>query len=187
MTDSESLANHFLIAMPALADPNFSHTVTYICEHTDEGAMGLIINRVLEISMADIYEQLDIEPEAEVDATQPVYQGGPVQHNRGFVLHEPLGQWESSMAITETMAVSTSKDIMQAMAHNRGPERSILALGYAGWGPGQLEQEMADNAWLSGPADSDIIFNKPVSERWHAAARLLGVDIEAISDQAGHA
>ncbi|MBE9515537.1 MAG: YqgE/AlgH family protein [Proteobacteria bacterium] len=187
MSDFESLANHFLIAMPALADPNFSHTVIFICEHTDEGAMGLTINRTMELSMTDIYEQLEIDPDAGVNTTQPVYQGGPVQHNRGFVLHEPLGQWESSMTITETMAISTSKDIMLAMAHNKGPERSILALGYAGWGPGQLEQEMVENAWLSGPADSQIIFDMPIEKRWHAAARLLGVDIDAISDQSGHA
>lgn len=187
MSDFESLANHFLIAMPALADPNFSHTVIFICEHTDEGAMGLTINRTMDLSMTDIYEQLEIDPDAGVNTTLPVYQGGPVQHNRGFVLHEPLGQWQSSMTITETMAISTSKDIMLAMAHNQGPERSILALGYAGWGPGQLEQEMAENAWLSGPADNQIIFDMPIEKRWHAAARLLGVDIEAISDQAGHA
>ncbi|MDH5632274.1 MAG: YqgE/AlgH family protein [Gammaproteobacteria bacterium] len=187
MPEFESLANHFLIAMPGLADPNFSRTVTYICEHTPEGAMGLIINRPLDLSMAEIFEELEIRPDTDIDTRSPVFQGGPVQHNRGFVLHEPPGDWDSSMRITDSLAISTSKDIMEAMAHNRGPRRNMLALGYAGWGPGQLEQEMAANAWLSGPADNQIIFELPVSERWHAAAKLLGVEIEMLSDQAGHA
>lgn len=187
MTEFQSLTNHFLIAMPGLADPNFSRTVTYICEHTNDGAMGLVINRLLDISMAEIYEQLEIDPDAGANIKGPVYQGGPVQHNRGFVLHEPLGQWESSMPVTETIGISTSRDIMQAMAHNKGPEHNLLALGYAGWGPGQLEQEMVDNAWLSGPADSQIIFDLPVEQRWHAAAELLGVDIDSLSGEAGHA
>lgn len=187
MTDTVSLTNHFLIAMPGLHDPNFARTVTFICEHSDEGAMGLVINRTLSLRLRDVLEEMDIESRAGQLLDMPVFVGGPVQSDRGFVLHRPIGTWESSLAITDALGLSTSRDILVALAEDRGPDRALLALGYAGWGPGQLEHEMAQNAWLSGPADHGILFDVPADERWAAAARLLGVDLTTISGEAGHA
>ncbi|MDH5648926.1 MAG: YqgE/AlgH family protein [Gammaproteobacteria bacterium] len=187
MTEVESLSNHFLIAMPNLADPNFSKTVTLICEHSREGAMGLTINRQTDLSLKDILAQLDIEAADPSHLADSVYLGGPVQYNRGFVLHEPLGQWESTLPITDTLGLSTSRDILAAIAEGNGPEHYLITLGYAGWGPGQLEREMSENAWLSGPADNQIIFETAVEQRWRAAAEKLGVDLSKLSDQIGHA
>jgi len=181
------LTNQFLIAMPGLEDPNFFHSVTYICEHNENGAMGLVINRPLDMQLGEIFQHIDIH-EASVEARQvPVHLGGPVQQERGFVLHSPLGEWEATLNVTDRIGVTSSLDILQAIARNAGPEQTLVALGYAGWGAGQLEQELADNAWLSGPADPDILFNKPDEERWKAAAASLGVDLDLLSGDAGHA
>lgn len=181
------LTNQFLIAMPGLEDPNFFHSVTYICEHNEEGAMGLVINRPMNMQLGEILEHIDIH-DASVDARHiPVHLGGPVQQERGFVLHSPLGEWEATMQVTDRIGVTSSLDILQAIAHDEGPEKILVTLGYAGWGAGQLEQELADNAWLSGPADPDILFNKPDEERWKAAAASLGVDLDLLSGDAGHA
>lgn len=187
MSDIPSLRNHFLIAMPALADPNFSHTVTYICEHNDEGAMGIVINRPMEVSLAEVLSQMEIEPSNALDTSVMVNDGGPVQPEHGFVVHTPVGAWESSMQITDDIALTTSRDILTAIGHAEGPAHYLIALGYAGWGPGQLEEEMAQNAWLSGPANNDILFDLPLGERWEAAARLLGVDVNLLSSDIGHA
>lgn len=187
MTNVTSFSNQFLIAMPNLADPNFSRTVTLICEHSVEGAMGLTINRQLDLSLVNILEQLDINIPDPEKIGVAVYQGGPVQDNRGFILHEPLGKWESTLNITDTLGVSTSRDILQAIAEGMGPERYLVTLGYAGWGPGQLEHEISENAWLNGPADSGIIFETDPDARWNAAAEKLGVDLSKLSDQTGHA
>jgi len=187
MPDFTSMANQFLIAMPNLRDPNFARTVTLICEHSGEGAMGIVINRVTDLTLADVLGQMNIEASQSRHLALPVHIGGPVQNNRGFVVHEPVGDWESTLAIDESLGVSTSRDILVAMAENRGPERCLLALGYAGWSPGQLEREMADNAWLSGPADHQILFELPPEERWSAAVTRLGVDPAALSGDAGHA
>ncbi len=188
MNDIASLANHFLIAMPNLADPNFSRTVTLICEHSRDGAMGLIINRPADLHLRQILQQMDIEDNETAPLGLPVHLGGPVQGNRGFVVHEPLGNWESTLPVSDTLGVSTSRDILVALAQNRGPRRSFLALGYAGWAPGQLEREIAENAWLSGPADRSILFDMPPEQRWGAAANLLGIiDLAALSEEAGHA
>lgn len=184
---SDFLTDHFLIAMPTLADPNFTHTVTYICEHNSEGAMGIVINRPLELSLGDVLEHMEISAGGRVDTATSIYGGGPVQQEHGFVLHQPVGMWESSLAITDEIAVTTSRDILRAIAHGEGPQRYLVALGYAGWGAGQLEQEMADNAWLSGPADLDIIFETPFEQRWAEAAALLGVDLNLLSSDIGHA
>src|SRR5687768_11501804 len=142
---SDTLSNHFLIAMPSLTDVNFSRTVTLICEHSTDGAMGIVINRGTDLKLRDILEQLELEAMDDATAERPVYLGGPVQNNRGFVIHEPLGSWESTLPVTETLGVSTSRDILAAIAENRGPDRYIVALGYAGWGAGQLEREMVEN------------------------------------------
>lgn len=182
-----SLTNHFLIAMPTLEDRNFYRTVTFLCEHSDEGAMGIVINRVTDMKLGEILEQLDITDVDRSLSAQPVYLGGPVQNNRGFVIHEPLGNWESTLPVTDTIGVSTSRDILAAIAENRGPDRFLVALGYAGWGPGQLEREMAENSWLSGPANREILFELPLETRWNAAAGLVGVDLTMLSSEAGHA
>lgn len=187
MKGPDSLANHFLIAMPNLADANFARSVTLICEHTEEGSMGIMINRLTDLHLGDIFSQLGITPDKARHADTAVFLGGPVQNNRGFVLHEPLGEWESTLSVTDKFGVSTSRDILEAIAENRGPEKFIVALGYAGWGAGQLEHEITENSWLSGPANREIIFELPVEQRWKAAAQLVGVDLATISGEAGHA
>lgn len=187
MTALVSFANHFLIAMPTLADANFARSVTLICEHSDKGAMGIVVNRMTDLRLGDIFEQLSIDPAKASNTNSVVYLGGPVQNNRGFVLHEPLGNWESTLTVTDNLGVSTSRDVLEAIAHNRGPDKYMVALGYAGWGAGQLEREISENSWLSGPASREIIFNLPVEHRWKAAARLMGVNLSTLSGEAGHA
>lgn len=182
-----SLANHFLIAMPSLGDPNFSHSVTLICEHSSDGAMGVVINRLTDLRLRDVLEQLEIDASGSKHADTAIFLGGPVQNNRGFVLHQPLGNWESTLPVTETLGVSTSRDILEAIAQNRGPEKFLVALGYAGWGAGQLEHEITRNTWLNSPADHKILFDLPVESRWKAAAQLVGVDLNTLSGEAGHA
>lgn len=185
---SESrLSNHFLIAMPSLEDPNFQRTVTFLCEHNADGALGIVINRPTDISLGELLDHLETPAQTPGIAQRTVYMGGPVQRERGFVLHPPDKQWDSSLLISERVAVTTSRDILAAIAQGDGPEHFLVALGYAGWGAGQLEQEMAENAWLSGPADPDIIFRRSNEERWRAAAALLGVDINLLSSDTGHA
>ncbi len=188
MTDSSSsLTNHFLIAMPSLMDPNFARSVTLICEHSVEGAMGIVINRRTDLHLRDVLEQLGIESAKTFNIDASVYLGGPVQNNRGFVLHEPIGAWESTLMVTETLGVSTSRDILEAIAQNRGPKKFLVALGYAGWGAGQLEREITQNSWLSGPASNAVLFDVPLEQRWKAAAQLVGVDLATLSGEAGHA
>jgi len=187
MTEETNLTNHFLIAMPSLEDGNFSQSVTYICEHDDNGALGITINRPSEISFIEILSQLQITSDDSEINNQIILSGGPVQIDRGFILHRPHGNWDSSLKVTSNVAVTTSQDIIQAIANNEGPEQSLIALGYAGWGPGQLEYEIAQNTWLSCPATEDIIFNIPIEKRWAAAAMLLGIDLQLLSNQTGHA
>lgn len=187
MSFSTSLTNHFLIAMPGLQDPNFSRTVTYVCEHTDQGAMGIVINRPLDVKLGELLDQLEIIALRPGVAQIAVYQGGPVQTDRGFVLHTTGPTFDSTLSITPDISVTTSRDVLEAIASGEGPEHSLIALGYAGWGSGQLEQEMSANAWLSGPASDDIIFRMQPNARWLAAAQLLGVDLNLLSGEAGHA
>lgn len=187
MTEPTYLSNQFLIAMPTLADPNFFQTVTYISEHNASGALGLVINRPLNLSLGQLLEHLQITTNRFDLAALPVYQGGPVQPEQGFVLHSPVGHWGATLRVTERIGITTSRDILQAVARGEGPEHLLVTLGYAGWGPGQLEQELADNAWLFGPADSDILFQTPSDQRWQAAAALMGIDLTLLSAHAGHA
>ena len=187
MNAVSDLSNHFLIAMPGLEDANFYRTVTYICEHNEQGAMGIVINRPLDISLGDILEQMDIPTSSANTSKRAVFAGGPVQTERGFVLHTPDNDWESTLQVTPEISITTSRDILEAIAEDKGPEQSLVALGYAGWGEGQLEEEMSANAWLSGPADSQIIFKLPSEERWQAAAQILGIDMNLMSGDAGHA
>jgi putative transcriptional regulator len=187
MSFSTSLTNHFLIAMPGLQDPNFSRTVTYVCEHSDQGAMGIVINRPLDVRLGELLDQLEIVALRPSVERIPVYQGGPVQTDRGFVLHTSGPTFDSTLSITSDISVTTSRDVLEAIASGEGPEQTLVALGYAGWGSGQLEQEMSANAWLSGPASHEIIFRMDPSARWLAAAQLLGVDLNLLSGEAGHA
>lgn len=181
------LTHHFLIAMPSLADPNFHRTVTYLCAHSDEGAMGLVINRPTDLTLGDVLGHMSIEAQASDLTEVPILHGGPVCPERGFVLHQLAGDWEATLRVGDDIAVATSRDILSAVAEGRGPSQALVALGYAGWGAGQLEREVLDNAWLSGPADSTILFDTPYQDRWSGAAKLLGVDPERLSTQAGHA
>ena len=185
--DNTRLNNHFLIAMPSLKDGNFSQSVTYICEHDDNGTLGITINKPSEITLGEVFEQLGIKNADPQISTHKVFIGGPVHQDRGFILHSPTGHWDSSLKITDEISLTTSKDIIKAIASNQGPEHTLIALGYAGWGPGQLEDELSINAWLSCQANKDIIFNTPVENRWQQAAQLLGVDLQLLSHDAGHA
>ncbi|WP_295882613.1 YqgE/AlgH family protein [uncultured Thiohalocapsa sp.] len=187
MSVTTSLTNHFLIAMPGLKDPNFSRTVTYVCEHSEQGAMGIVINRPMDIKLGEVLDQLDIEPAVLGVADTQVFLGGPVQTDRGFVIHSGPEEFDSTLRVTPDIHVTTSKDVLEAIAGGEGPARRLVALGYAGWGGGQLEEELSANAWLSGPADADIIFSRPPGERWLAAAQLLGIDLNLLSGEAGHA
>ena len=184
---ADYLNNQFLIAMPALEDPNFAQTVTLICEHSERGALGIVINRTLPMTLGEVFEQLGLDASQSRVNDQPVLQGGPVQTERGFVLHSPNGKWESSLPFSERMHLTTSRDILDALAAGEGPASAVIALGYAGWDAGQLEEEMARNAWLTVPADERVVFATPVDQRWQAAARLLGIDLFTLSSDAGHA
>lgn len=188
MAEPTYLSNQFLIAMPGLADPNFVQTVTYICSHDASGALGIVINRPLELTLGELLEHIQLpEPEYGALRDRPVFSGGPVQSQQGFVLHSPLGTWESTLRVTDELGLTTSSDILRALGEIDAPRRLLVALGYAGWGPGQLEREMVENAWLSTPADPAVLFDTPVSERWAAAAALIGVDLRLLSSDAGHA
>jgi putative transcriptional regulator len=182
-----SLNNHLLIAMPGMADPNFSTTVTLICEHNADGALGIVINRPTSLKLAGLFEQLEVEAADSEISQNPVLDGGPVARERGFVLHNPGGHYESSVAVSGDVQLTLSRDILDAIAAGRGPQKALVALGYAGWEPGQLEAEMLANTWLSVPATPDIIFDVPFSQRWLSAAEILGVDINRMSPDAGHA
>jgi len=187
MSETESLTGQFLIAMPSMTDPNFEQTVSFICQHDENGALGIVINRTMNLTMGDVLGQMEISANECKRAGQAVHYGGPVQSERGFILHDQPEAWESTLAIGEHIGLTTSRDILESMARNEGPEHALIALGYAGWGSGQLEQEITQNAWLSGPADIDLMFTTPVEQRWSRAAGLLGIDLTLLSREAGHA
>jgi len=181
------LTNQFLIAMPSMADPNFDRTVVYVCEHSDRGAMGIVINRPTELTLSRLFDKIDLRLEIAPWRDEPVLYGGPVQTERGFVLHAPAGNYGSTLNVAEDIGLTTSKDVLEAVAGGNGPERLLVTLGYAGWGAGQLEHELSRNGWLTVAADSKIIFETPVQSRFDAALRLLGVDPIHLTSQAGHA
>lgn len=188
MAESGYLTNQFLVAMPTLLDPNFFHSVAYICEHNQNGAMAIIINQPVDLTVGELMEQMDEHPKQESIITKPVFRGGPMDVERGFVLHQQGDDaWESSLPVTEHIALTSSNDIITAMAEGRGPENCLVALGYSGWGAGQLELEIRENAWLNVPANSQILFDTDVPERWEAAAKLLGIDIQQLTGDVGHA
>ena len=186
-TTGDNLTGHFLIAMPSLNDGFFNQAVTYICEHDENGSFGIIINQQTGITLKQIAKEMAIETENDYHDKQQVFIGGPVDQGRGFILHRPTGNWQSSLKVSNNVALTTSKDILQAIVKNEGPEDNIVALGYAGWAAGQLDSEMASNTWLSCPADEQIIFNTPIAERWKAAANLIGIDLSLLSSDTGHA
>lgn len=184
---SMNLTNHFLIAMPAMTDPFFAKSLTYVCEHNDEGAMGIVVNRPISLNLSELFAQINMpltQPELE---DIPVHFGGPVQTDRGFVLHNAGGQWQSTLKVNDKVELTTSKDILQAVGEGTGPSNLLITLGYAGWSEGQLEQELAANAWLSIPATEHILFDLPADEKLAAAMALLGVDFASLSEEAGHA
>jgi putative transcriptional regulator len=183
----KTLQDHFLIAMPAMGDPNFDGTVTYLCKHNDEGALGIIVNRPLDMQVAEVFEQLDFEVLDQRQAERPVLGGGPGQTRMGFVLHQAEQPFDTTLDPGAAIKVTVSQDILRAMASGRGPWPSVVALGYAGWEAGQLEAELAANAWLSVPASPTIIFDTPFDQRWAAAAGLIGVNISQLTSYAGHA
>jgi putative transcriptional regulator len=193
MTDSGYLTNQLLIAMPAMGDPNFAQTVALICDHSPDGALGLILNKPLDMRMGEVFEQLEIEldqaalRERAVLRERPVLRGGPVETDRGFVVHRAGGKWDWTLKVSDALHVTTSRDILAAMAKGQGPDEAFIALGYAGWQGGQLEQEIRANAWLNAPVDLAVVFNLPFESRWQAAARLLGVELSRISSSSGNA
>lgn len=187
--DGLHLANHFLIAMPSMLDPIFGGSVVYMCEHNADGALGVIINKPTDMMMNTLFERIDLD--LEIDAGQmadrPVMFGGPVQVERGFVLHAPFGDFSSMMKVTDDIALTTSKDVLEAVAAGGGPRRLLVTLGCAGWSAGQLEEEITRNGWLTVKADPAIIFDMPVEERFAAAIKLLGIDPMMLTGEAGHA
>jgi len=187
MDSHSTLTNQLLIAMPGMADPNFSTTVTLICEHNDEGALGIVINRPLTLRLSGLFEQLDVENAVPEMGDAPVYAGGPVGTERGFVLHGSDCRYENTLSVSQDIRLTLSRDVIDAMASGGGPDKSLVALGYAGWQAGQLEEEMLANSWLNVPATPELVFDTPYAERWDSAARTLGIDIARMSSDAGHA
>ena len=181
------LTDQFLIAMPTLNDSSFSGSVTYLCQHSKEGAFGVVINRHCNLTVGEIMQQMNIKNVCDEVKNLPVFDGGPVEPERGFILHTPVGQWDSTLIMTDSIALTTSRDILEAIAKNQGPRQFLIALGYAGWAAQQLEQELIDNAWLNVAADSSILFEVPVEQRSKAAVASLGIDIDVLSSQSGHA
>lgn len=181
------LTNQLLIAMPGLRDPDFARAVTLLCQHSDEGTMGITINRMSEYRLGDVLAQMEMHSDLPRIVDAPVLIGGPVQPERGFVLHTPHGEWESSIHISDHISVTTSRDILVAIAAGEGPGQAVVALGYASWGPGQIEQELRDNSWLTAPMAGSVLFDTPLEQRWQAAAGLLGVDLVQLTGYAGHA
>jgi len=184
---SMNLTDHFLIAMPNMVDPRFSRTLTYVCEHNDQGALGLVVNRPLDMTLSALLAQVDVSHVAPMLQKIPVHFGGPVQVDRGFVLHQPVGDWQSTLTINGRIGLTTSKDVLVAVGSGEGPTKLLVTLGYAGWAPGQLENELAQNAWLTVQAAPEVIFDLPCEERLPAAMQLLGIDFARLSEQVGHA
>lgn len=190
LTDSnilgDDLRNHLLIAMPGMSDPMFVNSVTYICDHGADGAMGLVINRTLDLHLCDVFEQMDLGY-SERTGGWPILAGGPVSTERGFILHPTGGQWQSSLQVTPEIVLTASRDIIDALSSGGGPEKALFVLGYSGWGAGQLEEEIKEDSWIVVPADPDILFNTPVEQRWSAAAQRLGIDMNLMPTVGGHA
>ncbi|MBW7902061.1 MAG: YqgE/AlgH family protein [Rhodocyclaceae bacterium] len=184
---SVNLTDHFLIAMPAMADPYFSGTLIYVCEHNEQGALGVIVNRPLDMTLAALFEKIEVPLEAEGFERMPVYFGGPVQTDRGFVLHRPVGGWQSTLAVNGEIALTSSRDVLQSVGREGDPSEIIVTLGYSGWSAGQIEDELAQNAWLTVPAQPGILFGTPFEGRLPAAMSALGISFANLAGDAGHA
>ena len=184
---SINLTHHFLIAMPSMADPYFAKSLTYVCEHNDQGALGVVVNRPIDMTLQALFERLSLTLKHKDLSDAPIYFGGPVQTDRGFVLHEPAGNWQSTLRVRDAIGLTTSKDILEAVGRGEGPDKLLVTLGYAGWSAGQLEHELGQNAWLTVEAKDAILFDLPSEERLPAAMELLGVDYARLADSAGHA
>jgi putative transcriptional regulator len=182
-----SLANHLLIAMPAMTDPNFAHTVIYVCEHHPEGTVGLIINRPMEFPLSLVFEQMNIQSTQEEKKMQPLMFGGPIQMERGFVIHRPVGDWRSSLVLGDEVTITTSNDIIRAIADGNGPKDALITLGYSGWSENQLEQEVMNNIWLVCPFKAELLYDVPFVQRWEAAGLMIGVKMNQLTSDAGHA
>ena len=186
-----NLTNQFLIAMPGMVDGNFAGTVVYLCEHNDKGALGLVINRPIDINLKHLFEKVDLSLDRSDLAERPVYLGGPVQTERGFVLHESLddegGHYNSTLKIEGGLEMTTSRDVLEALSNGAGPRKGFITLGYSGWTAGQLEEEISRNGWLNVDADPDVIFDTPVEQRYDKALSLLGIDRNFLMGEAGHA
>ncbi|HZX32031.1 MAG TPA: YqgE/AlgH family protein [Rhodocyclaceae bacterium] len=185
--DAVNLTDNFLIAMPAMTDPYFAQSLVYVCEHNENGALGIIVNRPIDMNLASLFEKIELPLEHQELSELPVYFGGPVQLDRGFVLHRPVGQWQSTLAVNGNVGLTSSRDILAAVGASGNPAEFMVTLGYAGWGAGQLEEELAQNAWLTVPARPDILFEMPPEERLPAAMMKLGISFSQLSDTAGHA
>jgi putative transcriptional regulator len=185
-----NLANHFLIAMPSMEDPVFGGTVVYVCEHNDKGVLGVVINKPTDMTMDVLFDRIDLTLSEGIKnsvCSAPIMFGGPVQDDRGFVLHSPSGRYSSSLEVTDQVAFTTSIDVLEAVANGEGPQRMLVSIGYAGWSPGQLEEEISRNGWLTVGADARVLFDLPVEERYNAAIKLLGIDPMMLAFEAGHA
>ncbi len=186
-----NFTNQFLIAMPGMGGDAFAGTVVYLCEHTDKGALGLVINKPIDITLKSLFEKVELTLDREDLAKTPVFYGGPVQSERGFVLHERLGDegghYSSTLKIPGGLEMTTSKDVLEALSSGAGPKKVLITLGYSGWGAGQLEDEMGRNSWINVDAAPDIIFDTPVEQRYDKALSLLGIDVRMLSQEAGHA
>lgn len=180
-------ANHLLVALPSLSDPNFARSVVLLCQHDAGGAMGIVVNRASEYCLGEVLSQVGLQSDDLALREQPVLGGGPVHPERGFVLHDGEHDWDSSLEIADSLRVTTSRDVLEAMTKGEGPRRAIVALGCASWGAGQLEFELGENSWLTVPADSELLFSLPLEARWQAAAGRIGVDLARVADYSGHA
>ncbi|WP_273130777.1 YqgE/AlgH family protein [Vibrio caribbeanicus] len=186
-----NLTNHFLVAMPGMKDPYFQRSVIYVCEHNEDGAMGLMINAPIDITIGKMLEKVDVEPShpqlQKESLEKPVLNGGPVSEDRGFILHQPKDDYESSIKMTDNISVTTSKDILGVLGTEAEPSQYLVALGYSGWEAGQLEIELSENSWLTVEADPNVIFDTPINERWQKAVQMLGIDASQLSSDIGHA
>ena len=187
LMDNVNLTDNFLIAMPALEDPYFANALVYICEHNENGALGIIVNRPIDMNLAGLFDKIDIKLEAENLSNLPVYFGGPVQLDRGFVLHRPIGLWQSTLAVNDEVGLTSSRDVLASVGSEGLPAEILVTLGYSGWDAGQLENELAQNSWLTVPAKASILFDLPPEERLPAAMQKLGISFSQLSDVAGHA
>lgn len=187
MSEQSNLNDHLLIATPRLRNSMFERSVIQLCQYDNDGAMGLMINCQAELSLGDVLRQMQLESSLDEILSLPVLIGGPLQPERGFVLHGGTGTWESSFRISPRLMITTSRDILAAMAVGEGPADALVVLGYSGWGPGQLESELRDNAWLTAPADTRLLFATPLENRWQAAAASIGIDLALMTNYSGHA